>query len=84
MPRPFRFGVQEAALPVPGWQARVRQIEKLGYSTLLVPDHLGPQWEPIAMLAAAAAVTESLHIGSLVFSVDYRHPLVLAKAAATL
>ncbi len=36
------------------------------------------------MLAAAAAVTESLHIGSLVFSVDYRHPLVLAKAAATL
>ena len=51
---------------------------------MLVPDHLGPQWEPIAMLAAAAAVTESLHIGSLVFSVDYRHPLVLAKAAATL
>jgi probable F420-dependent oxidoreductase len=84
MPLPFRFGVQEAALPAPGWSARVRQIEELGYSILLVPDHFGPQWEPVAMLAAAAAVTERLRIGSLVFSVDYRHPVVLAKAAATL
>jgi len=84
VPHAFRFGVQEAVLPAPGWQARVRQIEELGYSTLLVPDHFGPQWEPIAMLAAAAAVTERLHVGSLVFGVDYRHPVVLAKAAATL
>lgn len=41
-------------------------------------------YDPIAMLASAAVATESLHIGTLVFNVDYRHPVVLAKAAATL
>jgi probable F420-dependent oxidoreductase len=35
-------------------------------------------------LAAAAGATESLRLGSLVFGNDYRHPVVLAKEAATL
>ena len=34
-------------------------------------------------LAAAAAVTERIKIGSLVYDVDYRHPVVYAKASAT-
>ncbi|MGI9540327.1 MAG: TIGR03621 family F420-dependent LLM class oxidoreductase, partial [Miltoncostaeaceae bacterium] len=55
----------------------------LGYSTVFVPDHFGPQWDPVATLAAAGAVTERLNVGSLVYDVDYRHPVVLAKAAAT-
>jgi probable F420-dependent oxidoreductase len=38
----------------------------------------------VTALAAAAAATERLHVGSLVYDVDYRHPVVLAKAAATL
>jgi len=83
MSRPFRFGVQVATLPAEGWIERVRRIEALGYSTLFVPDHFGPQWEPVATLAAAAAVTTRLRVGSLVYDVDYRHPVVLAKAAAT-
>lgn len=33
---------------------------------------------------AAADVTKKLRVGSLVFSNDYRHPVVLAKEAATL
>jgi len=36
------------------------------------------------MLASAASVTKTLNIGSFVFSVDFRHPAVLAKAGATL
>ncbi len=83
MPRPFRFGVQVSSLPQPGWQERVRRIEALGYSSLFCPDHFGPQWDPVALLAAAASVTESLKVGSLVYDVDYRHPVILAKAAAT-
>jgi len=83
MSRPFRFGVQLANLPSEGWVERLRRIESLGYSTVFVPDHFGPQWEPVATLAAAAAVTERLKVGSLVYDVDYRHPVVLAKAAAT-
>lgn len=84
MVRPFRFGVQISSLPAPGWQARVRRVEALGYSTLFCPDHFGPQWDPVALLAAAAAATTRLRVGSLVYDVDYRHPVVFAKAAATI
>jgi len=84
MAHPFRFGVQLSALPAPDWKDRVRRIEALGYASVFWPDHFGSQWEPTAALAAAAAVTERLCIGSLVYDVDYRHPVVLAKAAATI
>jgi probable F420-dependent oxidoreductase len=84
MPHPFRFGVQLSALPADSWAARLQRIEALGYSSVFWPDHFSPQWEPVAALAAAAAVTRSLRIGSLVYGVDYRHPVVLAKAAATI
>jgi len=83
MARPFRFGVQISTLPAEGWIERLRRIESLGYSTVFVPDHFGSQWEPVATLAAAAAATTRLRVGSLVYDVDYRHPVVLAKAAAT-
>ncbi len=82
--RPFRFGVQLSTLPSDGWVDRVTRIEALGYSSLFCPDHFGPQWDPIALLSAAAAVTERLRVGSLVYDVDYRHPVILAKAAATI
>ena len=83
MTHPFRFGVQLHELPAGDWRARVRRIEALGYSTIFWPDHFGPQWEPVAALAAVAAATETSRVGSLVYDVDYRHPVVLAKAAAT-
>jgi probable F420-dependent oxidoreductase len=81
---PFRFGVQISALPREGWQEAVRRIESLGYSTLFLPDHFGKQWDPTTALAAIAAVSDQLKVGSLVYDVDYRHPVVYAKAAATL
>jgi len=84
MTHPFRFGVQLANLPPEDWQARVRRIEAWGYDSVFWPDHFGPQWEPVTALAAVAASTERLKVGSLVYGVDYRHPIVLAKAAATL
>ncbi len=84
MTHPFRFGVQLATLPPADWVERLRRIEAWGYDSVLWPDHFGPQWEPVAALAAAAAVTTRLKLGSLVYGIDYRHPLVLAKAAATI
>jgi len=59
-------------------------MESLGYSTLSIPDHFGDQLGPIAALMAAADATTTLRVGSLVFDNDYRHPVVLAKEAATL
>ena len=81
---PFRFGIQLANLPADGWRERLGRIEALGYSSIFWPDHFNPMWEPTAALAAAAAVTERVRIGSLVYGVDYRHPVVMAKSAATL
>ena len=84
-PRPFRFGVMAAkARSSTGWTETARTAEDLGYSTLVMPDHLGDQLSPTPALAAAAAVTETLRVGTLVFANDFRHPAVLAKETATL
>lgn len=61
-----------------------KKAEDLGYSTLVMPDHFGDQLAPIAALSTAAAVTDTLRLGTLVFANDFRHPAVLAKETATL
>jgi probable F420-dependent oxidoreductase len=81
----FRFAVHAShAESGEAWAATARRAEELGYAALLVPDHLGRQLSPIAALSAAATVTSHLRIGSYVFANDFRHPLVLAREAATL
>jgi len=64
--------------------ATARRAESLGYDLLVMPDHLGHQLSPFAALAAAAAATTRLRVGAFVFANDYRHPLILAREAATL
>ena len=86
-PRKFRFAVQLSKAPeatARSWADQAKKAEDLGYSTLLMPDHFGDQLAPVPALAAAAAATSSLRVGTLVFDNDYRHPVVLAKEAATL
>jgi probable F420-dependent oxidoreductase len=56
----------------------------MGYSTLYMPDHFGEQWGPLVGLTVAAEATDRLNVGALVFDNDYRHPVALAKEAATL
>ena len=83
--RRFRFGAQ-LHQPLPGltWAESARRLEELGYSTLFLPDHFGEQLAPIAAMTAAAAATDTLRVGTLVFDNDYRHPVVLAKEMATI
>jgi alkanesulfonate monooxygenase SsuD/methylene tetrahydromethanopterin reductase-like flavin-dependent oxidoreductase (luciferase family) len=64
-------------------------VEDSGVDVLLMRDHFmtgpfGPQLAPFSALAAAAATTTRLHVGTMVLSNDYRHPAVLAHEAATL
>jgi probable F420-dependent oxidoreductase len=83
--RRFRFGAQLSfAASAEAWVAKARRVEDLGYATLCVPDHFDDQLAPLPALTAAAAATSTLRVGTLVLDNDYRHPLIVAKEAATL
>jgi probable F420-dependent oxidoreductase len=83
--RPFRFGVQASkAADATAWTTLARRVESLGYSTLTMPDHFDDQLAPVPALMAAAAATQTLRVGALVWDNDYKHPVVLAKELATI
>ena len=84
-PRRFRFAV-ELHEPFAGcsWTETVRETEALGYSTMFVPDHFDEGLGPISAMAAAAAVTTTMNVGTLVLDCDFRHPAVLARELATI
>jgi probable F420-dependent oxidoreductase len=84
----FRFGVLVGELMS---QAELletaRMAEDLGYAVFSCSDHLDhmfPQLAPVVTLATVAAVTTSIELQPLVLANDFRHPVVLAKEAATL
>ena len=87
---PFRFGVINEQMKAPAaWFDHVRRVEALGYATFLlrdhfVPDFFGDQYAPLPALMAAASVTTTLRLGTMVIDNDYRHPVLLAKEVATL
>ncbi|HET9671535.1 MAG TPA: LLM class flavin-dependent oxidoreductase [Actinomycetota bacterium] len=77
-----------------GWAVRA---EELGFDSVWVSDHFfysfarygegsGPKasLEPLTTLAAVAAATERVRLGTLVLCAPFRHPALLAKAVATL
>jgi len=66
------------------WKQLVSKVESLGFSGIFIPDHFYPQWDPISTSAAIAAITENIDVGTIVCCVDYRHPVVHAKASATI
>jgi probable F420-dependent oxidoreductase len=81
----FRFALQASGAASPAaWRDLARKTEDLGYSTLYVPDHLDDQWAPMIACAVAAEATTTLRVGTLVLDNDFRHPVLVAKEAATL
>ncbi|AEV87796.1 hypothetical protein ACWT_6783 [Actinoplanes sp. SE50] len=70
--RAFRFGVIAAqARTGAEWAANARRAEELGYDTLLIPDTL-VTLSPFAALAAAAAATRTLRVGTYVLNAPNR------------
>ncbi len=83
--RPFRFGVNMwSGGSRAAWMDSARKVEDLGYSVLTVPDHLTDFLAPIPALAAAAHATTNLRVGTMVLNNDLRHPVLVAREAATL
>jgi len=83
--RPFRFGLVSDMSSHEAWVTLARQVEDLGYSTLLVGEHpaMGASG-PIAALTAAATATTTLRLGTHMLANDFRHPVMLAREVATL
>ena len=81
--RDFRFSTN--VFGVASRQAfidRCQLVERLGYDTLFVPDHLGLP-APCPVLVAAAEATQRLRVGTLVLNVAFWNPALLAREVAT-
>jgi len=83
--KPFRFGINiRDARSRAEWQDKARKVEALGYAVLLVPDHLAAMLATIPAVMSAADATTRLRIGTNVLNNDLRHPVLLAREAATM
>lgn len=71
-----------------------REAEALGFDSIWTGDHLivpagetyitNFVYDPLMVMATAAAVTERIRIGVSVLVMPYRHPIVVARMLATL
>lgn len=78
-------------MPGPGtdirtWQARIRDIEAMGYGAASISDHLIGGWamDPWVRMTAAVLATSQLRVVTLVLANDYRHPAFVHRAIAEL
>jgi probable F420-dependent oxidoreductase len=82
--KPFRFGVNVwRAGSRAEWVEKARKIEDLGYGVLTVPDHLADLFAPMPAVLSAAEATKHLRVGTNVLNNDLRHPVLVAREAAT-
>src|SRR4030095_9159 len=65
------------------WVDKARKLEALGYAVLSVPDHLADCLAPLPALVSAAEAQTHLRIGTYVLNNDIRHPVLVAREAAT-
>src|SRR6266481_1946135 len=93
MTRPVRFGVTLPQIKRTWAEARAAALEfdRLGFDSAWVCDHLYgvplpnlPIFEAWSELAAVAAITERVELGTLVTPPFFRNPAVFAKQVATI
>ena len=85
-------GMRDGALGWDDLRRMAERCEETGYDSFFIPDHLlfrpeaeaahGP-WECWSLLAALAASTSRMEIGTLVTCAGFRNPGLLAKMAET-
>lgn len=84
MGKSVRFGVQASPLNRSEWIETAKRSEDLGFDLLCEGDHPGAHPSPIVSLAAAAAVTSRIKLGTCVSNAGVRDPMDLAVDIATL
>jgi probable F420-dependent oxidoreductase len=93
----YGFSLPSGEISFADTSAWAQRAEALGYDSVWLSDHFfysfaryGASDEPIAALeplttlAALAAVTERVRLGVIVLGAPFRHPSLVAKAAATI
>ncbi|MGC1211162.1 MAG: LLM class flavin-dependent oxidoreductase [Micromonospora sp.] len=78
------LSVQAQPTDAASWLDLARRVEAAGFDALLAADHPGACASPFVALAAAAAVTSTLGLGSYVSNAGVREPILLATDVATL
>jgi len=83
---PLRVGLGPAGIPplrAEGDGATVirfmRRAEELGYAALSVGDHLDGRAAPMALLAAAASVTDRITLAAHVLCNEFRNPVICGQ-----
>ena len=82
----FSLTAPPLRLPIADWCADLRRLEEIGFDEVVIADHFtdGYDTEPMVGLAAAAMATSRLRLRPAVLGVDYRHPVLVHRMAATL
>ncbi len=87
---PVGVNLSSIGVPARAWLDTARLLERVGYSAIWCADHFisrGRRADPVlecwTTLAAAAARTRTMRVGSWVTNVMNRPPSVLARMAAT-
>lgn len=82
---PTRESIMEGRPEAGPLLALAERAEKLGYDSIWIGDSITarPRHEPLTMLAAAAARTEKVELGTAVLLPALRNPVVLAHMVAT-
>ncbi|MEV4706646.1 LLM class flavin-dependent oxidoreductase [Actinoplanes sp. NPDC049316] len=78
------FSLQVQPVDAAEWIGTARRAEAAGFDTLTAADHPGSCAAPFVALAAAAAVTTRIKLGSYVVNAGVREPMLLAADVATL
>ena len=79
----LRFGVMATPQNADQWIATARQVERLGFSTLVMPDGMQLP-SPLPALAIAAGATTRLRVGTFVLAAPLRAPGLAAWDAHSL
>lgn len=87
----LRFGLTRVAQSNVDWYEKAQRAEQCGFDVLWAPDHLfhfqrpdEPVLDGWVTVAAWAAITTRIRIGTLITNLSWRSPVLVARAAAAI